>query len=75
MTAIALLGAMTAFAPNRLVLHTALAYLDPGSGSFLLQLLAAGVLGALFAARVLWGRVKARLRRKQQESEDEGSGE
>lgn len=33
-------------------------YLDPGSGSYLLQLLIAGVMGALLMLRVYWGRVK-----------------
>jgi hypothetical protein len=33
-------------------------YLDPGSGSYLLQLLIAGALGALFALRLYWTRVK-----------------
>lgn len=33
-------------------------YLDPGSGSYLLQLLIAGTLGALFALRLYWSRVK-----------------
>ena len=34
------------------------AYLDPGTGSYLLQLLIAGVLGALFAVKVYWTNVK-----------------
>lgn len=33
-------------------------YLDPGSGSYLLQLLIAGALGALFALRHYWKQVK-----------------
>jgi len=33
-------------------------YLDPGSGSYLLQLLIAAALGALFALRLYWKRVK-----------------
>ncbi len=33
-------------------------YLDPGSGSYLLQLLIAGVMGALLMLRVYWSRVK-----------------
>lgn len=33
-------------------------YLDPGSGSYLLQLLIAGALGALFALRLYWSRVR-----------------
>jgi hypothetical protein len=48
------------------------AYLDPGSGSILLQLLVAGILGGLFVARSFWGKIKARLTGKPQEKpEDE----
>lgn len=34
------------------------AYLDPGSGSFLLQLLIATLLGGLFVLKASWGKVK-----------------
>jgi hypothetical protein len=35
-------------------------YLDPGSGSLLVQLLAAGLLGGIgILAKVFWGRIKA----------------
>lgn len=34
------------------------AYLDPGSGSYLLQLLAAGALGGLFVIKMSWSRIK-----------------
>ncbi|HEY7114197.1 MAG TPA: hypothetical protein VIA45_14805 [Thermoanaerobaculia bacterium] len=30
------------------------AYVDPGTGSYVLQLLIAGLLGALFALKVFW---------------------
>lgn len=30
------------------------AYIDPGTGSYVLQLLIAGLLGALFALKVFW---------------------
>ncbi|MBL7069119.1 MAG: hypothetical protein ISS34_04605 [Candidatus Omnitrophica bacterium] len=33
------------------------AYLDPGSGSYLLQLLIGVLLGGLFALKLFWGRV------------------
>lgn len=36
-----------------------LAYIDPGTGSFLLQVLAGGFLGALVALRMYWQRLKA----------------
>jgi hypothetical protein len=35
-----------------------MAYLDPGSGSFLIQILIALFLGSAFAIRTFWGRIK-----------------
>lgn len=35
-----------------------LLYLDPGSGSFLIQLLIAGLAGAGIAIAISWGRIK-----------------
>ena len=37
----------------------ALFYLDPGSGSYLLQLLIAGAMGGLLMLRIYWSKVKA----------------
>ena len=34
-------------------------YLDPGSGSYLLQLLIAALLGGLFVLKLSWGRIKS----------------
>ena len=39
------------------------AYLDPGSGSFLLQLLAAALLGGLFLLKTYWANVTTFVRR------------
>ena len=36
-----------------------LAYLDPGTGSYALQLLMAGLFGGLFALRQSWGELRA----------------
>ena len=36
----------------------AYAYLDPGTGSYILQLIIAGLLGGLFALKMFWGKVK-----------------
>jgi len=47
------------------------AYLDPGSGSFLLQLLVAGILGGLFAVRAFWGRLRGKITRKNDADQDE----
>ena len=37
------------------------AYLDPGSGSMLVQLLAAGAAGVAVLVKLYWARIKARL--------------
>ena len=37
------------------------AYIDLGTGSYLLQLLVAGFLGTVFTAKSLWARVRAIL--------------
>ncbi len=42
-----------------LLTESAHAYLDPGSGSYLLQLLLAGVLGLGVALKLYWRRLKA----------------
>ncbi len=34
-------------------------YLDPGSGSYILQLLLAAVLGGTFAIKIYWKRIRA----------------
>ncbi len=35
------------------------AYLDPGSGSLILQLILAGLFAALLSVKIFWGRIKA----------------
>jgi len=47
-----------------------LAYLDPGSGSFLIQLLIAALLGAGIALRASWSKVKKLLGIKPKVDED-----
>ncbi len=41
-----------------LVPHDAHAYLDPGTGSYVLQMIIAGLLGAAFAIKMSWFRIK-----------------
>jgi hypothetical protein len=53
LVALALLGGHL-IAPSR-----AEAYLDPGSGSFLFQMLVAAILGAGFTLRMQWKKVKS----------------
>ncbi len=38
-------------------------YIDPGSGSFLLQILLAFILGALFTIKGAWRRLKERIKK------------
>jgi hypothetical protein len=42
---------------------TAFAYLDPGTGSIILQSVIAGVIGSMAFARMYWTRVKEIVRR------------
>ena len=50
----------------------AFAYVDPGSGSLLLQMLIAGAIGALFYLRIFWGKIKNFIfRRRTQEKSNE----
>lgn len=36
----------------------ACAYLDPGSGSYIIQLVVAGLLGGSLAVKIFWGNIK-----------------
>jgi hypothetical protein len=42
---------------------TAHAYLDPGSGSFIIQILIASLAGALLSLRIFWSRIIGLLRK------------
>jgi len=48
-----------------------LPYLDPGSGSFLIQLLIAALLGAAVALRAYWGKIKGWFGIKSKPDEDD----
>ncbi len=37
----------------------AYAYIDPGTGSYVIQLIIAGLVGVGFAVKVYWGRIKS----------------
>ncbi len=54
---------------------TPLPYLDPGSGSFLIQLLIATLLGLAVAVRASWTRIKGwfGIKPKNDEDDDESS--
>jgi hypothetical protein len=44
-----------------------LLYIDPGSGSYLIQLIIAGVLGALFYFKTIWWKIKSFFTRSKPE--------
>ncbi len=52
-----------------------LLYLDPGSGSFLIQLLVAGIAGAGLAIAVSWARIKRFFNRKKKVETDDDEDE
>jgi hypothetical protein len=43
--------------------QNAYAYLDPGTGSMILQGLIGGIAGGMFALRIYWGKLKTRFGR------------
>ncbi len=46
------------------ILLRPLMYLDPGSGSFIIQMLLAGLLGAAVAVRIYWKKIVAFFNKK-----------
>ncbi len=48
-----------------------IAYLDPGSGSIILQLVLAGLLGAGVLVKVFWRKIKALFGRAEPKKEDD----
>jgi hypothetical protein len=52
---------------------SALAYLDPGTGSFIIQMLVGAVLGGLVAVGVFWRRFKGFVRRLFTKNADDDS--
>ena len=55
---------------NQIILMAPVLYLDPGSGSLLVQLLLAAVLGAGVAVRIYWKKIKALFSRGKKDSID-----
>ena len=50
-------------------------YLDPGSGSYLLQLLIAGLVGSAFMLRTFWSRIKGIFTSDDQEEEEQNQSD
>ena len=47
-----------------------LAYLDPGSGSFIFQLIIAGIAGSALAIRMYWSRIVRKVRGEEDPADD-----
>lgn len=58
-----------------LPLLSARAYLDPGLGSVLIQLLIAGLLGAAFLLKAFWSKIKAFFNRSSTSKDDKPQDE
>jgi hypothetical protein len=56
--AISLASALAAFLFVIVLSTDALGYIDPGTGSYVLQLLIAGLIGSLFVVKVFWKNIK-----------------
>ncbi len=54
---------------------TVLAYLDPGSGSMILQIIAGGVAAVAVTAKLYWARILRFLRIRKDEPETAGASE
>ena len=52
--------------------RTAYGYLDPGTGSYILQILLGGLLGGLFVLKMYWRRITTWAFRGKREKEREG---
>jgi hypothetical protein len=61
--------ALIAVLASLLLAREAYAYLDPGTGSYVLQILIASLVGALFMLKVFWGRIVGFFSKGSSESE------
>ena len=50
-----------------MIINSILLYVDPGSGSYLIQVIIAAVLGALFYIKNLWWQIKSFFTRSKKE--------
>ena len=61
--------ALLAVLASLLLVREAHAYLDPGTGSYIIQILIAGLFGALFMLKVFWGSIMGFFGKGSSESE------
>jgi hypothetical protein len=56
-----------------MIASSILLYVDPGSGSYLVQMIIAAVLGALFYFKTIWWRIKSFFSRKKKDDNTENT--
>lgn len=49
------------------------AYLDPGSGSYIFQILLAGLVGSLFAIKLYWGKIVSFFKKENHSESEENN--
>jgi hypothetical protein len=60
---------------DNILCSNALAYMDPGTGSWIIQTLIAGFVGAAFAIKMFWHTIAAKIARlfgKKPDEQDDG---
>jgi hypothetical protein len=55
--------------------HAAHAYVDPGTGSYVIQIIIAALAGIAFAVKIYWGRIKGLFSRSSSEGPGTASDE
>ena len=65
------LGPALGFLVLMLIPTTAFAYIDPGTGSFVIQGIIGAVVGGAFVLKVFWKRIKAALTGKSVEEDED----
>jgi len=73
-----LINTIILFSLLLIIARPAYAYLDPGSGSFILQIILGAVLGGLFTVKIYWQKLKTFIfkifGRAKSENKHEGKG-
>ena len=64
------IGAITTIA-TMLFMQNAYAYLDPGTGSIILQGLIAGIAGGLITIKLYWAKFKSLFKSKESKKDDQ----
>ena len=65
------LGSALGLVVLMLIPTAALAYIDPGTGSFVIQGIIGAVIGGAFAIKLYWNKIKAALTGKSLEEEED----